>query len=129
VSQSYERAAELLKQAASKGHAGGQACLGYLYRNGLGVPQSYERAAELYQHAVSQGHAGAQACLGGLYRDGLGVSQSYERAAELYQQAVSQGLRAGHNQGARRPRPDRGPDRGRATGNWCGMSGSVWQCG
>jgi hypothetical protein len=58
VPQSYERAAELWKQAASKGHAVAQAGLGDLYRDGLGMPQSYERAAELYQQAASQGQTG-----------------------------------------------------------------------
>jgi len=92
VRQSYERAAELLQQAAAKGNVGAQAWLGTFYHEGKGVPQSYERAAELYQQAASKGYSRAQACLGTLHRYGLGVPQSYERAAELYQQAAAQGL-------------------------------------
>ncbi len=38
VPQSYERAAELWKQAAVKGDAKAQYYLGYLYRDGEGVP-------------------------------------------------------------------------------------------
>jgi len=87
VQQRYERAADLYQQAASKGHAEAQGCLGDLYRYGKGVQQSYKRAAELYQQAASKGHAHAQGCLGDLYRDGDGVSQSYE----LYAQAAAGG--------------------------------------
>ncbi len=37
VPRSYERAAELWKQAASKGHANAQSDLGFLFDKGLGV--------------------------------------------------------------------------------------------
>jgi TPR repeat protein len=40
VPKSYERAKELAQQAADKGHAIAQGCLGDLHREGKGVPQS-----------------------------------------------------------------------------------------
>jgi len=83
VPQSSEMAAELWKQAADKGHARAQACLGELYCNGLGVPQSYERAAELHTQAAAQGDTDAQACLGELYCNGLGVPKDVARGVAL----------------------------------------------
>jgi hypothetical protein len=59
---------------------------------------------------AAQGNADAEYVLGDRYRTGKGVPQDDKAAAELYLKA------------ARRPR-------WRATGNWCGMSGSVWRCG
>jgi len=91
VPQSYERAAELWKQAAAQGRADAQSSLGYLYHDGRGVPQSYERAVELWKQAAAQGRADAQSSLGVLYYNGLGVPQSFERAAVLYQQAAAKG--------------------------------------
>ncbi len=82
----------MAKQAVSQGHAGGQACLGDLYREGMGVSQSYERAAELFQQAASKGHADAQACLGDLYRDGLGVPKDVVRAIALFKLAAAGGF-------------------------------------
>jgi hypothetical protein len=91
VPQSYERAAELLKQAAAKGDADAQCNLGYLYLKGQGVPQSYERAAELFQQAASKGNANAQFNLGCLYHQGLGVPKDVARAVALFKQAAAGG--------------------------------------
>jgi TPR repeat protein len=54
-SQSYERAAELLQKAASKGDAFAQAGLGTLYREGMGVPKDVARAVALFKQAAAGG--------------------------------------------------------------------------
>ncbi len=53
--QSYERAAELWKQAAAKGDADAQNNLGYLYYNGLGVPKDVARGVALWKQAAAGG--------------------------------------------------------------------------
>jgi TPR repeat protein len=55
VAQSYERAAELYKQAADQGHAGAQFNLGYLNLGGKGVPQDVARAVALLKQAAAGG--------------------------------------------------------------------------
>jgi TPR repeat protein len=95
VPQSYERAAELLQQAAAKGsNTVAQYNLGTLYRDGQGVPQSYERAAELWQQAAAKGHALAQTCQGGLYYNGKGVPKDVARGVALFKQAAAGGSKA-----------------------------------
>jgi len=94
VPQSYERAAELWKQAAAQGNTDAQYDLGQLYYKGDGVPQSYERAAELWKQAASKGDAGAQAGLGGLYYIGDGVPKDVARGVALIKQAAAGGNKA-----------------------------------
>ncbi len=55
VPQSYERAAELYRQAAAQGHAEAQYNLGYLYYNGLGVPEDVVRGVALWKQAAAGG--------------------------------------------------------------------------
>ena len=42
---------------AEQGHAGAQNNLGFMYRNGQGVPQDYAEALQWYRKAAEQGHA------------------------------------------------------------------------
>jgi TPR repeat protein len=55
VSQSYERAAELWKQAAAQGDANAQFSLGVLYYNGKGVPKDVARGVALWKQAAAGG--------------------------------------------------------------------------
>ena len=48
------------QKAAEQGHADAQYNLGYMYRNGQGVPQSDKEAATWFGLAADQGHANAQ---------------------------------------------------------------------
>jgi TPR repeat protein len=56
VPQSYERAAELFKQAAAKGNADAQYNLGGLYHNGQGVPKDVARGVALFKQAAVGGN-------------------------------------------------------------------------
>ncbi len=53
--QSYERAAELLQQAAAQGHAEAQYNLGCLYYNGQGAPKDVARGVALIKQAAAGG--------------------------------------------------------------------------
>ena len=58
VDQSYEKANELYKMAADRGHATAQFNVGNAYARGdPGVEQSYETAREWWTKAAAQGHA------------------------------------------------------------------------
>ena len=51
----------------SKGHAGAQYNLGFMYANSQGVPQDDVEAVRWYRLAADQGHAGAQYEFGNMY--------------------------------------------------------------
>ena len=52
---------------AKQGNAFAQTNLGWMYRNGDGVPQDYKTAVKWYRLAAEQGDAGAQYNLGTMY--------------------------------------------------------------
>ena len=60
---------------AEGGFAPAQYLLGYIYKNGDGVPQNYKEAVKWYKLAAEQGYADAQSSLGLMYIMGLGVLQ------------------------------------------------------
>ncbi len=57
--QSYERAAELWKQAAAQGNTDAKNNLGALYCNGLGVPKDVARGVALFKQAAAGGNKAA----------------------------------------------------------------------
>ena len=86
--QSYQRAAELLEIAASKGSACAQNLLGNMYHKGQGVAQSDKRSNEYIETAAKQDFEPALVTMGVIFRDGIGVHQNYEKAIEYYTRAV-----------------------------------------
>ena len=76
---------------AEQGDADAQFTLGYLYKNGEGVPQDYETAVKWYTLAAEQGEAYAQFNLGLMYAKGTGVPQDYKTAVKWYRLAAEQG--------------------------------------
>ncbi len=76
---------------AEQGHAGAQFYLGFMYKNGDGVPQDYKEALKWYNLSVEQGYAEAQANLGVMYAQGQVVEEDSEKAAELFRLAAEQG--------------------------------------
>jgi TPR repeat protein len=65
--------------------------LGYMYREGKGVPTDTMKAFLYFRQAAEQGNAEAQYNLGYMYRDGVGVAIDKTRAIEWYKKAASQG--------------------------------------
>jgi TPR repeat protein len=95
---------------AEKGNADAQFYLGFMYRNGegvpnedsedslviYGVPYDDETAFKWYTLAAEQGHSDAQVAVGYMYRSGLGVPQGpvehhYETAIKWFTLAAEQG--------------------------------------
>lgn len=59
----YERTALLLKPLAEQGHADAEYALGYLYRNGLGVPRNYKLSIQWLNLAAAKGNEKAMEAL------------------------------------------------------------------
>jgi hypothetical protein len=76
----YTRAAELLLAEAELGDAVAQTYIGYMYRDGLGVPRDYAVAASWLNRAAQQGEPTAQFFLGLLFDKGFGVPQDWVQA-------------------------------------------------
>ena len=95
IPQSYTKAAELLKQAATVGaDPDAQFNLALMYENGHGVEQSYECAADWYEMAIVSGNGiypRAWFNIGVLYDCGDGVDQSFEKSRECFSVAAAQG--------------------------------------
>jgi hypothetical protein len=68
-------ALQFFRSLAEKGNAQGQAMLGHMLENGLGVPQNYAEAMKWYRLAANQGNDAAQLNIGVMYAEGRGVPQ------------------------------------------------------
>ena len=95
VPADYVKAREGFERAATAGHGGGMAGLGWLYQSGRGVPRDYATAREWYEKAAAKGNGAGMANLGWLYRDGLGVPRDYGKALEWYEKAAAAGNSGG----------------------------------
>lgn len=81
------------RRAAEQGHAGAEYNLGYLYREGKGVPQDNAEALSWFRKAADHGSADAQYALGVIYADGTGVPADNEAAASWFDAACRNGSR------------------------------------
>ena len=90
VTQSFEKASDLFKQAAEKDHAAAQYLLGVMYIKGEGVTQNFEKASDWLKQAAEQSHPEAQLNLGAMYIHGKGVTQNFEKASDWLKQAAEQ---------------------------------------
>ena len=73
----YATAMRLIRPFAEQGNAHAQFILGFMYRNGQGVPQDYATAVSWYRKAAERGDANAQNSLGYMYDHGHGVPIDY----------------------------------------------------
>lgn len=80
VRLNYKLAVTWYEMAAEQGHAGAQAELGRMYKNGWGIPQNYVLAIRWLLRAIEQGDSTAQVELGVMYHNGRGVEQNNVRA-------------------------------------------------
>tara|TARA_R110000868_G_scaffold359173_1_gene621027 strand:- start:3887 stop:4489 length:603 start_codon:yes stop_codon:yes gene_type:complete len=92
IAGDYAAALQEWKPMAEQGNANAQFMLGFMYRDGQGVPQDDAEAVKWYQLAAELGVAGAQRNLGDMYRLGQGVPQDYAKAKKWYQLAAEQGV-------------------------------------
>ena len=82
---------EWYEKAAQLGHASAMCCLGFCYKDGVGVPKDEEKAAELFQQAAEQEDPDAMCTLGWCCETGCGVPQDWGQAAEWYRKAADAG--------------------------------------
>lgn len=87
----YAEALDLWRKAADQGYPAAQTGIGWLFRNGSGVPQDYGQAMTWYRKAADQGDAAAQNNIGELYHNGWGMPQDYGQAMIWYRKAADQG--------------------------------------
>jgi TPR repeat protein len=80
-----------LQPLADRGNPEAQFRLGWMYREGLGLPQSDIEMVRWYQKAAKSGHAAAQYWLGSAYAVGHGVREQPARAVFWYFKAADQG--------------------------------------
>jgi uncharacterized protein len=78
-----------LRRAADQGDATAQLNLGWMHREGEGVPQDYEQALKWLRKAADQGNARAQAALGVMYLKGQGVLQDFAQARMWFNLSAS----------------------------------------
>ena len=62
-----------------------QLSLGWMYKDGLGVPQDYKEAVRWYLKSAEKQNFGAFDTLGDTYRDGLGVNKDNVYAYRWFQ--------------------------------------------
>jgi TPR repeat protein len=77
--------------AAEQDFAEVQNNLGWMYREGRGVPRDDVEAVKWMRKAAEQDLAAAQNNLGWMYQQGRGVPQDSEKAAAWFRKAASQG--------------------------------------
>ncbi len=91
----YATALRELRPLAEQGDARAQTGLGFMYKNGQGVPQDDKTAVKWYTLAAEQGYAVAQYNLGLMYRRGQGVPQDNVYAHMWGSIAASNGSETG----------------------------------
>lgn len=91
VTQSYEVALNIYKEAADLGHSDAQCQIGGLYERGHGVEQNYETAARYYKLASEQDNERAKFLLADCYMNGIGVTKNVTEALSLFHQAANLG--------------------------------------
>ena len=87
----YAEAQRQWRNKAESGDPEAQYALGYMYRNGQGVPANSVEAFKWYQRAANQGLAKAQVKLGLMYAKGDGVERNLILAHAWFDLAARQG--------------------------------------
>ena len=93
VEKNMEKAIYYYTLAADQGSTNAQYNLGFIYKDGKGVPVDYEKALHYYKLAAEGGALSAYNNIGVMYKEGLGVPQSYEKAFEYYKVGADKGNR------------------------------------
>ena len=87
----YEKALDLFKQAAAKGHKKSMTDIGWMNENGFGTPKNIKRAFEWYKKAADLGESMALNNLGWMYTQGKATKIDYNKAVRLYRRSVALG--------------------------------------
>lgn len=90
ASGNYSVALENLKPLAEQGDSSAQTYLGWMYRNGEGVPQDYAESIRWFRLSAAQGVAVGQYLVGDAYMKGEGVEKDYKEAIKWIRLAAEQ---------------------------------------
>lgn len=77
-----------IRHAANGGNTDAEYDLGFLYKDGPGLPKDYTKATKWYRKAALQGNSWGEYELGRMYAKGQGVLQDYAKAMEWYKKAA-----------------------------------------
>jgi len=91
----FKTALKFWQPLAEQGDAHAQSNLGFMYRQGKGVPQDDKTAVKWYTLAAEQGNAYAQYNLGNMYAKGEGVPQDDIKAYMWFNIAAANGDKPG----------------------------------
>ena len=91
LAQNFDKARELLTDAANQSDGFAMCKLGDIYAEGLGVPMDSARAVFWYQKAVEHGDLRAAVALGLRYWEGRGIKANQNRAMILFKMAAAKG--------------------------------------
>ncbi len=84
-------AVQWFRKAADQGDALGEHYLGWMYRNGRGVPRNNEQAFTWLSRSANQGYAAAQNLVAMMYFRGEGIEKNTEQSAKWHRLAADQG--------------------------------------
>ncbi|MGH6922723.1 MAG: caspase family protein [Propylenella sp.] len=87
----YDWAKAIYEKAAVGGYSAAMVNLGFLYRQGRGVPKDSAKGFELYMQAAKLGNLRGRVGVGLMYQNGEGVDESPEEAVLWYRLAGAQG--------------------------------------
>ena len=87
VKPDSDRAIQMLKKSAGRGHAESQYNLGLIYEG----MHNFNESIKYFSQAAEQNHLRALVKLGNIYYRGEGVPQDYSKAAEYYSRAALKG--------------------------------------
>lgn len=91
VKQSNHTSFEFFKKSADKNNHIGQAGLGMMYLNGLGIDKDTGKAFRFFSLASDQGSVDGQLQLGIMYFSGIGVRKDYKMAVKYFTMASQNG--------------------------------------
>jgi TPR repeat protein len=89
--QSEPKAAALFREAWAAGHSPSAHALGFIYRNGRGVPIDMVRAREYYRLAAQGGYAPAQNTYARFLAAGTGGDKNEQEAIKWFSEAAKNG--------------------------------------
>lgn len=87
LQKNHEKAVQYFEKAAMQGYVDAYLQLGWMYREGLGVPRDLEEAYKWYKKAADTNSSEGLFNIGGIYTR----QKKYEKALEYYEKAAAQG--------------------------------------
>jgi TPR repeat protein len=91
IAPNYAEMFERAEREAANGDAEAMARLGWLYRDGKGVPQNHTKAQAWYEKSAAAGNTNAMVSLGVMFHNGHIGARDYVKARAWFDRAASAG--------------------------------------